>query len=531
MARQVYSAEDLGDSTNGTTTPSTKVSLTFTPDANSDYLFLWSCDASMASTSVDFRVDLYDGAAAQGETRYEVSTSGTGKFHSAGGIFRHQEGASPVSRTYSIRFYAEAATNNVVVRNARLVAIKLTASDVWVEAAGPTTTTSSTYSTLATLSVTPATDGNYLCITNWQISSNSTNNSAKARLLIDGATVVDEWIGVAQNETASQQIPMVSVRQFTWDATAHTVALQHCTENSTPTITSRNMRAVAIRLDDGWVSSAYGAADTRITQVGDAAYRTMVSASVALNRQTTIFAWRSEIDTNTTAQDVLVRGACGCGTIITSTNMRMANGQRHISFGFGVITPGAFGTLASPVEYSAAVGATIGIRNTTMAILNPGDTIVCLDPSTISEADVIGTPTSASLTLVEASAAGSSSTDFLNAPVCYAYAEASVRIGAAPSAEDIRSAVWGSDAVLNNLTGSMGALLNAAGAGGNPWIATIVGSYTAEQIMRLMAAYIAGNTTGQATAPVYRSITDTKDVITGTVDANGNRIITALDLT
>ena len=52
----------------------------------------------------------------------------------------------------------------------------------------------------------------------------------------------------------------------------------------------------------------------------------------------------------------------------------------------------------------------------------------------------------------------------------------------------------------------------------------VVGSYTLRQLVKVMAAALAGKATGGGTTSVtFRGVDDTSDVIVATVDANGNR--------
>lgn len=67
--------------------------------------------------------------------------------------------------------------------------------------------------------------------------------------------------------------------------------------------------------------------------------------------------------------------------------------------------------------------------------------------------------------------------------------EAVITIGASPSAYDIASAIWGAIASGNNVPGTMGEKVNAAGTAGDPWTA-ILDAYpdgTAGQLLRDLA--------------------------------------------
>jgi hypothetical protein len=53
---------------------------------------------------------------------------------------------------------------------------------------------------------------------------------------------------------------------------------------------------------------------------------------------------------------------------------------------------------------------------------------------------------------------------------------------------------------------------------------TVIGSYTVQDILKILAAKMVGKATGGSTATItYRGVDDTSDVIVETVDSNGNR--------
>ncbi len=80
--------------------------------------------------------------------------------------------------------------------------------------------------------------------------------------------------------------------------------------------------------------------------------------------------------------------------------------------------------------------------------------------------------------------------------------------------------------------GSMGEKLNDAGSASNPWTEVIESGYTAAEIMRLLAAVMAGKSNGGGGTTInFRDLADTKDRITATVDTNGNRSTVVKDAT
>lgn len=129
---------------------------------------------------------------------------------------------------------------------------------------------------------------------------------------------------------------------------------------------------------------------------------------------------------------------------------------------------------------------------------------------------------------------------------------------------DLGEAVWDVAIAGHLAPGSTGAALNAAGAAGDPWITPLPGAYiagqagfiigtnvdapvsgvaasvwattiatgvTAIQAMRGYIAALLGKSNGLPTAPKYRDVADTKNVIDATTDTDGNRSSVTLDLT
>lgn len=103
--------------------------------------------------------------------------------------------------------------------------------------------------------------------------------------------------------------------------------------------------------------------------------------------------------------------------------------------------------------------------------------------------------------------------------------------GTGLSTSNVGQAVWSALAASNNDTGTMGEKLNDAGSAANPWTEVIESGYSAAEILRLIAAAVAGKMSGADTATVtFRDLGDSKDRIVATVDATG-RTSTTLDPT
>lgn len=106
--------------------------------------------------------------------------------------------------------------------------------------------------------------------------------------------------------------------------------------------------------------------------------------------------------------------------------------------------------------------------------------------------------------------------------------------GTGLSTANVGSAVWGALASANNSTGSMGEKVNDAGSASNPWTEVIESGYTAAEILRLLAAVMAGKSSGGSTGAAtvaFRDLGDTKDRVTAAVDGSGNRTTVTRDAT
>lgn len=79
------------------------------------------------------------------------------------------------------------------------------------------------------------------------------------------------------------------------------------------------------------------------------------------------------------------------------------------------------------------------------------------------------------------------------------------------------------DAILDD-TGTSGVLLSTSALRSIFDDEVIVGTYTFSDLLKIIAAKIAGKATGGGTTTItYRGVDDSSDVIVETVDANGNR--------
>jgi hypothetical protein len=113
-----------------------------------------------------------------------------------------------------------------------------------------------------------------------------------------------------------------------------------------------------------------------------------------------------------------------------------------------------------------------------------------------------------------------------------AHAEANMTTaGAVLTAQTVAAAVWNSLASAFNDPGTMGELLNGAGAAGDPWIANIEGVHNAREVLRVLLAVAAGDAqVPPGTGPfVFKSQDGTTERVAGDVAADGTRTISTVD--
>jgi hypothetical protein len=160
--RVYHYAESVALSTTTSTSDQTKVTLTFQPDANSQYVYIWSAQVNANSTAADVRVQLDSGATvlAFGNVEDKDSTD----FHPVSGLASETFGSSPSSVTLTLKYSTEDTSTftNAGIREARIFVLKLEAGDVYAENTADQTNTTTSLSTALTLNWTPPSAGDYI---------------------------------------------------------------------------------------------------------------------------------------------------------------------------------------------------------------------------------------------------------------------------------------------------------------------------------------------------------------------------------
>ncbi len=95
---------------------------------------------------------------------------------------------------------------------------------------------------------------------------------------------------------------------------------------------------------------------------------------------------------------------------------------------------------------------------------------------------------------------------------------------------NVGQAVWSAIAAVNNDPGTMGEKLNDAGSASNPWTEIIESGLSAAEILRIVAAALAGEVSGAGSGTeTFKGLDGSTDRIVSTVDVDGNRTSVVVD--
>lgn len=279
MARQFFAVESVSRETTSSISYVDKAALSFTPDANSSYLIIWSClidgsNQQLSSRNPKARLFHDTSAITLAETNGRIDS--TSEALAFGGMAFYQSPASPAQQTFSIEYADMVGTEITGISDAVLVAVKADAADAYASNASTLSTTSGTYQDALTLSFTPPSAGDYLIFA-YADTGCSNTNIMQVRLF-DGAASYGEL--TPRRRQNGTWVPWtVAVRRTL--SGAQTWKIQHISlspGNAESRV--RNLWLVAVRLDAGFESHAYAESLTETTTTA-AADKVTINASVA----------------------------------------------------------------------------------------------------------------------------------------------------------------------------------------------------------------------------------------------------------
>lgn len=268
MARQYYYNADASETTTTSSTYGDKASVTFTPDASSNYLILWCCRLSNSTATIDGLLRLRDDTAASnlGELNLESqdTSSTAGSNEPVFGSARWTSGGSPSSQTFSVEFASNGGTNTTRVSQCAIYVMKMDSADEYAESLAQSDTTSGSPQDKTTLTFTPASQGDYLIIATAEGKGNTT--SANDILLLDHASTTYASKGRRPKDSGNW-MPWGTIVKLNLTASSKTFKIQWADENGAVTSSIRNARITALRLSA--FSNVYYAEDrSRTTTAG-----------------------------------------------------------------------------------------------------------------------------------------------------------------------------------------------------------------------------------------------------------------------
>lgn len=279
MARTYFSARSAGDvSTTSNTVWSDVVTLTFTPDASTDYWFHWYGDFRVVSTSSDVQVRVYDGTTALDTSNYEARDTSPNEYKTLSGVFKYTSGGSPTSTSFKIQVKAETSGVTVSGRNGQVVAIKAISTDQWVETTANSAPAGSD-ATIQTLTWTPDQTRDYIMV--GSASAGGTSSASDERLRIsrgsDSATMASCGI-TAFKDSTSRLTVMVAAYLAGLTAVSQTYRLKY--DNAGGTVTCINNRLLAL---DVTGENVYSQANTDGTSRSTSTYQDCVTYSPTIS--------------------------------------------------------------------------------------------------------------------------------------------------------------------------------------------------------------------------------------------------------
>ncbi len=248
-SRQYYYAESIAESSYNTDTNyQDKTTLTFTPDDNSTYLIIasWLMRQSWTSTWANGKLTRTTGTPKDFNELIYLPKDAT-DYISGGTIGIDTFSSSPDSQTYKIQYATSNTSGTTYMKEAKIVALKLSSADKYAESEEISTTTSTSYQDKTTLTFTPDTAGDYIIIATATVYGSSTSYDFRTQLSVDG--VASSTSNIETANTSNRYLWGI-VKKVNLTAASHTIKIQYSTESSSYSAKIAHARIVALRADE-----------------------------------------------------------------------------------------------------------------------------------------------------------------------------------------------------------------------------------------------------------------------------------------
>lgn len=274
-ARQSFYAEDLAEHSTTSTGWPTVLSLSFTPEADGVYWLFFSAALGNSSGVDDHvgQVEIYHVEAdttliSQSMQRQEASSPPD--WLAVFGIARLSFGVAPGAQQLAVNIRSSHAGDTTKIKDARLLLIRADAADACAESLAQVNTGSTSWQTGATLTLTPASPGDYLLIASATRASDADLGAMRCRLddVTGGASYGDRaWY--SKDDWDNQAFAVM--RQLSLGVESHSFPLQYRSESGTLCYL-RDARILALRLDafdNAYVASNHATQSTSSTDDQD----------------------------------------------------------------------------------------------------------------------------------------------------------------------------------------------------------------------------------------------------------------------
>lgn len=286
-ARQSFYAENLAESSTTSADWTNALSFAFTSDADADYWLFASAAFTNSSGSNDhvgwvtvYHVQAETVLLEQSVQRQEPTSpqDWVGVF----GIARLSFGATPGEQQLDVNINSSHAGDTTKIRDVRLLLIKADPADAYAESLAPVNTSSTSWQIAATLSVTPASAGDYLLIASATRASDANLGAMRCRLNdVTGATTYGDRAWYCKDDWDNQAFAVME--KLSLIAAARTLQLQYRSESGTLCYL-QGARILALRLDasdNAWFASNHATQNT--TGASNQDFLTLSATPLALS--------------------------------------------------------------------------------------------------------------------------------------------------------------------------------------------------------------------------------------------------------
>jgi hypothetical protein len=376
VATQNYYIESTASSTWATnTTYQDKAVLTFTPDDNSTYVIIASWIMGESSTSYQSKAKLTrTTGTAKDFNEIIYAPKATTDLIAAGTFGIDTFGSAPGSQTYKIQYGTSSTSGTASIRQAKIIAIKLTTLDQNNLAETRTTNNTTTYVDKNTLTFTPATAGDYIILATGTIDESNTSGNVITQMTVDGTAYSNE---ILYPSATANRYPWITVKKVTLTQASHTIKTQFKSSSASYTSGMAHARIVAIRADR-FMKYYYNEAETRVTSTSTS-YQTALTLTATPNAQPHLIIGTSGLDGSSASYNTygqLLKGATTYGEMLVRTTNASTRGISYFNISKETLTNASTSWY---LQYkSSSTSGTAGSANNRILVLEltePGITV------------------------------------------------------------------------------------------------------------------------------------------------------------